>query len=245
VRAALEEVRRLGALGIELEAAGDLAPANLSQSGRRDIRQRVRSRDLEICALSCPLRPGLDQIDHIDARLEYVRQAMTLCYDLGAHAVIVPAGRIPEKEDDPRRPVLVDALRDLARHGDRVGTILALQTGLESGETLAAFLHTFDTGSLGVNFNPGNLLVAGLPVYDSARALRGRIVHVHATDARQTTTGRAALVPLGAGDVDWLYLLGVLEEIDFTGWLTLQREGSARPLEEMQAGVEFLKRLIL
>ena len=50
---------------------------------------------------------------------------------------------------------------------------------------LRRFLERFDTGSLGANFDPANLVLSGLNVYDSARALHGRIVHAQARDARR------------------------------------------------------------
>jgi sugar phosphate isomerase/epimerase len=262
----LEEARRLQAAGVELEAVGDLAPANLSQTGRRDLRHRLKSHDLELTALACPLRHGLDVPENLEARIEHVRKVMSLSYELGAGIVILQAGKVPHSAltsarvltDDSgsgdRRSAaipeeagaafLTEALAALARHGDRMGATLALQTGLDSGATLAHFLGRFDSGSLRVNFDPANLLMGGFPVYDSARALRGRIVHCHATDARQVTASRAVQeVPLGHGDIDWLYLLGVLEEIDYHGWLTVARAGGTNQRADVAAGVQFLQRL--
>src|SRR5437868_2546943 len=82
-----------------------------------------------------------------------------------------------------RRALLTEALHALANHGDRTGTTLALETGLETGPALRDFLARFDTGSLGVNLDPANLLMNGFDPYESARALRGKVVHCHAKDA--------------------------------------------------------------
>ena len=60
----------------------------------------------------------------------------------------------------------------LARHGDRVGATLALETGPESGEAFRALLEKIDTGSLAANFDPANLLIHGHSPYEGARALR-------------------------------------------------------------------------
>jgi len=245
LRRGLEEVRRLGVGGIEIEVAGDLAPRNLSQTGRREVRHLVQSHALEVTAVACPLRRGLDAPDDLELRLEYVQDVMSLSYDLGPAIVIVQAGRIPEKNDDPRAGFLVESLRVLSQYGDRVGATLAVDTGLDAGEALGSFLDCFDTGSLKVNFAPANLLVAGFSPYESARALRGRIVHAHASDARQTSASRAAQeVPLGHGDIDWLCLLGVFEEIGYQGWLTIKRESGDKRLSDIAAGAAFLRRLM-
>src|SRR5262249_41638737 len=129
--------------------------------------------------------------------------------------------------------------------GDRVGAVLALETGLESGAVLRAFLDRFDTGGLGVNLDPANLLLNGFEPCESALALFGRIVHAHARDARTAGASRAAQeVPLGHGDIDWLFFLGVLAEIDYHGWLTIERESGDSRRADVAAGVEFLRRLL-
>ncbi len=184
LRPALEEARRLGVGGIELPAVGELTPDNLSQTGRRELRHLLKSHGLELTALNCPLRHGLDTAENLQPRIEHVQKSLTLSFELGARIVIVQAGRIPEKLDDPRAGLLTESLRALALHGDRIGATLALETGLESADTLTSFLGRFDTGSLGVNYDPANLLMNGLDPVASVRVLGERIVHAHAKDAR-------------------------------------------------------------
>jgi L-ribulose-5-phosphate 3-epimerase len=245
LRRALQEVQRLGVAGVQVDALGDLAPASLSQTGRREFRNVLRAHGLELTALGCPLRRGLDTAENQEARVEHVKRVLSLSFDLGPRVAIVQAGRVPEKPDDPRAALLAEALRDLGAHGDRTGTTLALETGLESGQTLRAFLDRFDTGGLGVNLNPGNLLMGGFDPYESARALRGKVVRCDARDARQSGPSRAAReVPLGHGDIDWLLFVGVLEEIEYRGWLTVEREGGENRLADVEAGVKFLRRFV-
>jgi L-ribulose-5-phosphate 3-epimerase len=245
-RRALQEVQKLGVTGVELEAIGDFAPNNLSQTGRRELRHLFSSHNLELSAIACPLRRGLDVMEKQEARIDYLRQAMTLGFDLGPRLVIVHPGKIPVDEKDPGLNRMTEALTALAQHGDRTGSILALETGLEDGPTLDRFLARFDTGSLGVNFNPANLLMSGFSPYEAGRVLNRRIVHAHAKDARTSTAGRSAQeqeVPLGHGDLDWLELLGILEEIDYHQWLVVERNGSLNPLADVSGAVKFLHKL--
>ncbi len=242
-RRALAEAQKLGAAGIELDAAGDFAPQKLSQTGRRELRHLLRSHDLELTALACPLRHGLDLAENQEPRVDLVKQVMSLSFDLGPRLTIVHAGPVPDKEEEA--PLLQEALLALAQHGDRVGVILALETGLESGATLNGYLARFDTGSLGVSFNPGNLLAQQHNPYESARALRERIVYAHATDARYASASRGVReVPLGQGDIDWLQLLGVLEEIEYRRWLVIDKEPGQDSHREVSTGVAFLRRLM-
>src|SRR5581483_12237259 len=82
LRRSLPEVQRLGVTGLELAAQGDLLPQNLSQSGRREVRHLLRSHNLELTALFCPLRHGLDVSENQEARIDFVRQVMGLSFDL-------------------------------------------------------------------------------------------------------------------------------------------------------------------
>lgn len=245
LRRALQEAERLGVPGVQFDAVDQLSANNLSQTGRRELRHLLRSHNLELTALGCPLRRGLDTAENQEGRIEHVKKAMTLSIDLGARIVTVQAGKMPETDEDPRIPLLTEALLALGHHGDRIGTVLALETGLEAGEVLGRFLARFDTGGLGVNFDPADLLMNGFDPYESAKALQGRIVHTHAKDARKAGASRTVReVPLGHGDIDWLRYLSVLEEIDYHGWLTIRRDSGDNRLADVAGGVEFLRRLV-
>jgi L-ribulose-5-phosphate 3-epimerase len=245
LRGAILEAQRLGVRGVQADAAGDLSPHTLSQTGRTAIRHLLQSNNLELTALGCPLRRGLDSSEDQQQRIDHIVAVLGLSVDLGARIAIVQAGRVPETADDPRAPRLTEALRVLGRHGDRIGAVLALDTGLESGAVLGAFLDRFDTGGLGVNLDPANLLMGGFDPYESARALRGRVVHSNAKDARVTGASRTAQeVPLGHGDIDWARYLAALEEIEYRGWLTVARAGGDNRVADVTAGIGFLGRFM-
>jgi sugar phosphate isomerase/epimerase len=245
LRKALQFVSDLGVAGVQVDAVGDLSPNRLSETGRREFRHLLRGHNLELTALGCPLRRGLDVAEDQQPRIEHVRKEMSLSYDLGPRRVIVQAGRVPEDLASPRAALMNEALLALAQHGDRTGTALALETGLESGAELRAYLDRFDTGSLGVNVDPANLLLHGFDVYESTRALQGKIIHAHAKDARSASASRTAQeVPLGHGDIDWMQWLGVLEEGEYRGWLVIERETGDNRLTDVTNAVAFLRRFL-
>lgn len=246
LRLALSEAQRFGASGVQVDAVGDLSPNTLSQTGRRELRNLLRTHELELTALGCPLRRGLDSAEDQEQRIDRIRKVMTLSFELGPRIVIIEPGRIPDDPKDPNAFLLNEALLALGQHGDRTGTVLALETGPESGETLARYLATFDTGGLGANLDPANLLMNGFDPYESATALRGRVVHCHAKDARISGVHRVAKeVPLGHGDIDWMQFVGTLEEIDYRGWLTIERDSGDDRLRDVAEGVAFLKRFVV
>lgn len=246
LRRALAEAEKLGVSGVQIDAVGSLSPNALTQTGRREFRHLLRAHNLELTAVGCPLRHGLDEAENQMPRIEHVRKVMTLAYDLGPRLVVLTAGRAPrEDENDARTALLTEALHALAAHGDRCGTVVALETGLEPGRQLRQYLDRFDTGSLRVNLDPANLLIRDFDPYDATQALAGLVAHVHARDARKGTASRtAAEVPLGHGNLDWMRLLSLLEEIEYRGWITIEQESGAPGPETMAAGVGFLRRLL-
>ena len=142
--------------------------------------------------------------------------------------------------DDPRLAFLKESLEALGKHGDRTGCTVALEAGLDDPATLVEYLDRFDAGSLAVNYNPANLVLAGFNPYDAVRTFGKRLAHAHAQDARRVSPSKIATVPLGHGDLDWLQLLAHFEEIAYRGFLTVLGDDAA----ELGAGVAFLRRFV-
>jgi sugar phosphate isomerase/epimerase len=245
LRRALMEAEKMGVPGVQVDAVGPLSPNQLSATGRREFLHLLRGHSLQVTAVGCPLRRGLDVAEDQQPRIEHVKKVMSLSFDLGARITIVQAGHVPEKEDDPRFGLMREAMLALGAHGDRTGTVLALETGLESGKVLRAWLDRFDTGGLGANYDPANLLGHGFDPIQGVLDLREKIVHAHAKDARIATASRAAQeVPLGHGDIEWMGLLATLESIEYRGWLDVERESGDNRLPDVANGVKFLRRII-
>ena len=245
LRRGLQEIERLGVTGVQIDAAGDLSPNVLSQTGRREFLHLLRAHNLELAALGCPLRRGLDTAEGQEARIDHVKRVPSLSFDLGARLVTLQPGRVPDETETPRARLITEAVLALGHHGDRTGTVLALETGLESGQALRRFLDRFDTGGLGVNLDPANLLLGGFDLYESVRALHGRVVFAQAKDARRAGASPAAQeVPVGHGDIEWMEYLSVLEEIEYRGWLAVKRDSGDNRLGDVAASVKFLRRFI-
>ncbi|HVK13709.1 MAG TPA: sugar phosphate isomerase/epimerase family protein [Gemmataceae bacterium] len=245
LRRALQEASRLGVHGVQVDVVGDLAPDRLTDTGRREFRNLLKTYNLELSALNCPLRRGLDVAENLQPRIEHVRKVMQLAFELGPRRVIVPLPKVPEDAASPRALTAREALTALGSFGDRAGTVLALEAGLDSGDQVRDYLNSFDTGSLLVNFDPVNFLLNGFDPLASLAALAGKVSHTHARDARTATVGGGAReVPVGAGDIEWMMYVATLESIEYRGFLTVDREAGEDRYTDVAAGVRFLKRFV-
>ncbi|HEX3146529.1 MAG TPA: sugar phosphate isomerase/epimerase family protein [Gemmataceae bacterium] len=246
LRAALPRAARMGAAGVQVDAAGDLSPERLTDTARRELKNLLRTYAQDLTALNCPLRRGLDVAENQQPRLEYIRRSMAMAFEMGPRIAIAPLPKLPGENEPERARLLREALLDLGRHGDRVGCVLALEVGMDAPDAVVAYLDTFDVGSLKVNYDPANLLVNGLDPIAGIIPLHRRIAHTHARDARRSTVSRGAQeVALGAGDIDWLSYVASLVAVEYRGWLTIERETGMERLRDIEHGVGFLKKMLV
>jgi sugar phosphate isomerase/epimerase len=246
LRQGLPQAARLGVAGVQVDAAGELSPERLAETARRELKNLLRTFNQQLTALNCPLRHGLDVAENQQPRIDYVRSALNLAFELGPRVVIAPCPKLPAENEVERARLLREALTAIGMHGDRVGSVLALEIGLDSPEAVRDYLATFDVGSLTVNYDPANLLVNGFDPVKGVIRLSRLIAHTHARDARKTTVSRGAQeVPLGSGDVDWLSYIASLTAIDYRGFLTIEREPGGNWLPEIERGVAFLRRMMI
>ena len=171
---------------------------------------------------------------------------MSLAFEIGARIAVVSCPKLPGEDEVVRANLLRETLLDLGQHGDRIGTVLALEIGLDSPESIRDYLATFDVGSLRVNYDPANLLVHGFDPIQGIFTLHRTIAHFHARDARKTSVSRGASeVALGAGDINWLAMIAALTASDYRGWLVIERELTDNRIEEMKRAVAFLRKMMI
>ena len=244
-RQGLLSAAKLGVSGVQADAAGDLVPDRLTATGRREFRTLLRSFNLALAAIVCPLRRGLDVADDQQQRVEYVGKVLQLAADVGCRAVIVPLPKLPGEEPTPRGTILREAVADLGRNADRLGVRLAVEPGLDAGDAVAKYLDGFDTGGLAACYDPANFLLNRLDPLAALSALGGRVAVMQARDGRTVSvSGGGTETAVGAGDLDWFSLVATLDAADYRGFVVVDREGGPDRAGDVAAGVKFLRRFI-
>jgi L-ribulose-5-phosphate 3-epimerase len=161
---------------------------------------------------------------------------------LGVKYLSMHAGFIDES-DKAHADKIHARIRDLANIAADNGVILLLETGQEAAPELRHFLEKLDHRSVGVNFDPANMILydKGDPI-EAVRVLAPWIRHLHVKDATRTkqpgTWG--AEVPWGDGEVGIGRFLAVLEEVGFDGAMAIEREAGDNRLGDIKLAVERL-----
>jgi L-ribulose-5-phosphate 3-epimerase len=241
LRSAVVIAAQAGIRGLVFDATGPLSPSTLGDTARREVRHLLQSHLLSTVALRCPLRHGLEEQSGLETRLERLRLAMQLSFDLGARLILLGLGTLPAEVTDPRYERLKSALTELALFGDRIGCRIALDAGLEPIEQLLGLMQSIDSGSIGLSLDPATLLMEKQPLEPTILAAKEVLLHSYARDAIPRRIDRPAReVNLGEGDIDWISWCGTLEASQYTGAYTIRQPGGTLPA--LQAAVQFLHR---
>ncbi|WP_435006218.1 sugar phosphate isomerase/epimerase family protein [Tundrisphaera lichenicola] len=235
-----------GARGVIVDAAGDLAPDRLSETGRREFRQMLRSVELDLIALNLPTRRPFDNLEQLEDRLSRAERAFSLAYELGTRLVLARVGGLPPEDDASRRVAFTTALRELGRRADHRGVRFAIETGTEPGGILGTFLDQLEIPSLCVSLDPSSLLRQGIDPVAATRELGAWVAHAYANDASRSSRSPTLANPRGmgfpAGALDWEEYLGALEEINYRGFLTVWPETDRDPTTQFREMAERLRR---
>jgi len=245
IRPALAAIADLAIGGVQFEATGELAPGKLTDTGRREFKNLLKMYDLRVTALNCPFRNGIDAFELQQQRLDHLCAVMSLAFELGPKLVVVAMPRLPRDDEPERAGRLKEALERVGSHGDRIGCSVALEIGLDPAEKVREYLNGFDCGSLGVHYDPANMVVHGHDPVKSLLPLAGKILHVQARDVRSGSVGQTGEeVALGQGSVPWLNFAATLAAVEYREWLTIRRDPARAAEGELKESAAFLRRII-
>lgn len=82
--------------GVRLNSRTEILKQNISATGMRQLRHYVSERQMELAGLYCPTRHAIYDADHLEARLQAIRQSMQAAVSLKTNQLLVRVGRIPD-----------------------------------------------------------------------------------------------------------------------------------------------------
>lgn len=264
----VKKAKEVGAGGIQIYAVeGEMYPGNMSPQKRKELLNIIKSNNLVVSALCGDLGGhGFTLSKDNKEKIEKSKRIMDLAKDLETNVVTTHIGVIPQDENHPRYKILQVACEELGNYADSVGAYFAIETGPETAATLKKFLDGLKCRGVRVNYDPANLvMVTGDDPVQGVYILKDYIVHTHAKDGimiQKTDAERIynffaeggigdlrledyfLEVALGKGEVNFKNYLKALEDINYKGFLTIEREVGTEPENDIREAVNFLKDLI-
>ena len=258
---ALDKAVAVGASGLQVYAtSGAFSPESLSPQKRREFLDMCKSRGLTISALCGDLGQGFANPEKNPELIERSKRILDLAKDLETDVVTTHIGVVPADTDCDTFRIMQDACGQLAAYADSLRAHFAIETGPELSAVLKTFLDTLHSTGVAVNLDPANLvMVAGDDPVMAVHNLKEYIVHTHAKDGRMLRRVNPETIyngtldfaeapfielPLGQGDVDFPAYLSALNDIGYTGYLTIEREVGDDPEGDIRLAVNFLQSLI-
>lgn len=263
---AIVKAAKLGAKGIQMySTSGVNAPENLSKERRKDLLKRVKDNGLVFSAICGDLGKGFTDPQLIPSLIEKSKVIMELAKELECDVVTTHIGVVPQDPNHPRYKIMQDACGELCRYADSMGSHFAIETGPETSLTLKNFLDSLGSNGVAVNLDPANLaMVTGDDPVGAVYNLKDYIVHTHAKDGNKLRESNPEFiyqtvhpipenyfgvqyfeeVPLGTGSVDFEKYLAALDDIGYTGFLTIEREVGENPENDIKTAVDYLNSII-
>lgn len=271
VKEGLRKAKEAGAEGVQIYAvSGDMDPAVLTGTARKELRTYIEGLGLEISALCGDLAGhGFQDAAANPAKIEKSKRILDLAVELGTNIVTTHIGIVPDDSSSPIYAAMQQACDELGVYAKSLNAYFAIETGPEPAAHLKSFLDTLSTNGVSVNFDPANMvMVTGDDPVQGVKTLRDYIVHTHVKDgirhrlvdprnvygylgyeamdhqkiADMATSGADfEEVPLGQGGVDFPAYFAALQEIGYTGYLTIEREVGDRPEEDIRQAVQFVR----
>lgn len=249
VREGLRKAKEVGADGVQIYAVkGEMDPDRLSLADRHNLKTYIQSLGLEISALCGDMgAPGFQDSAANPERIAKSKRILELAVQLGTNVVTTHIGRVPEDPNDPIYSEMQRACEELAAYANKLDAYFAIETGKETAAQLKRFLDSLSTKGVAVNFDPANMVMGtGDDPVEGIKLLQNYIVHTHVKDgirlAEPLPNGRRSKeVPLGEGDVLFARYFPMIEQIGYTGYLTIERETGDQPEADIQKAVQFIK----
>jgi sugar phosphate isomerase/epimerase len=233
---AFKTIQELGIPTIQLGYPGALD----NDEGIEKIKAALAATGLEITAVFCGFAGeryddiatvratvGLVPEDTRAERVEKMKQISAFARKLDVKYVAAHIGFVPEVDEDPIYPAMVETVKGICDVLARREQNLTLETGQETARGLRRFIKDVDRTNLRVNFDPANMILYGNdnPI-EALDLLIDRIDSVHCKDGKwPTEKGKLGHeTPFGEGDVNVPEWIKKLLALGFTGPLTIERE---------------------
>ena len=172
-----------------------------------------------------------------------INKIAEIANELNLKLVTFHAGFLPHEELDPNFKKLMSRIEQIAELFFKKNIDLGFETGQETADTLKLFLEKLNRPSVGVNFDPANMILysKGDPI-EALNTLSPFLKQCHIKDATTTkepgTWGEEVIV--GTGEVDWPAFFTSLQELGFEGDCCIEREAGDQRIIDIKTASEFV-----
>lgn len=191
-----------------------------------------------------PSTLGLVPGEYRFMRLQDLLKGAAYARELGVTDIITHLGFIPQDPMDHNYVGLINALKHLTGELKKHGQFFSFETGQETPLVVRRCIEDVGADNLGVNYDPGNLLIYGNgnPV-DGLDLLGDYVRSVHAKDATYPSSGYTAgeEMVMGEGQVDMKAVVEKLRAHGFDRVMSIEHERKGISAEQKEQEIMHAK----
>lgn len=181
-------------------------------------------------------------------RIARFKVGADFCIRAGIPAVHAHFGFIPENPNDELYEEFITAMQEVAHYTKERGLDIYMETGQETPVALLRAIIDIGTDNIFINYDTANLILYGKanPV-DGLDVIGKYVKSLHAKDGLYPTDPKelGKEVPIGEGKVDFPRVFRRLKELNFKGFIVIEREISGpKQAEDIAKSKAFLENLI-
>jgi len=204
---------------------------------------------IEEAGLSVPCLSAHSNLLNTEYGVDYLKKAIRFAYILGAPIVNTAEGpKAGWMTDDDAFRIMRYNLKTLLQMAENYGIVLTIEPHgvyTTNADGLMKIMDLSDSKYLAINFDTGNVTIAGNDALETLKVVADRVVHVHLKDVKKPRTatgdtGVTAGIAIGDGDVDIKGCIDLLKKHSYDGCLSIECSG----VEALKKSVRYLEPLI-
>lgn len=231
---------------------GELAPKNLSSSGRRHLSRLIENHGLQTSVLQADI-PFLHITDTktVDERIQRTIDIIQLARDLHVPIVTSAFGALTHPDTLEPSKIAIEALGQIGEVADTYGIQFAIRPSFDSGDRLLNILRALSCPSIKVGIDPASMVMVGVNPLSSIEQFVSDVSLFYIRDATsglrdrtESETRPGHETPLGEGDVDFHSILKILQDAEYRCPYIVRRTHSSCPRDDIVYARDTFQRMI-
>jgi hexulose-6-phosphate isomerase len=217
--------------------------ALMTDSGKAEIKKVIASTGVRIdyvCADIFMQQPLVRMTEEIKSQnKEYLASILKNAKEVGAIGVEIPFVDNSTIKNEIEKQEFIEVMQDAFKQAKDMDLKISLETDLPPID-FKVLLENIDLGFVQANYDIGNSASLGFDPKEELEAYGLKILNVHVKDRKLGST----TVPLGTGNAKIDYVLQKLNEIGYSGGLTMQAARGENDVETAKEQLKYVKTIL-
>ena len=204
--------------------------ALMTDSGKAEIKKAIASTGVRIdyvCADIFMQQPLVRMTEETKSQnKEYLASILKNAKEVGAIGVEIPFVDNSSIKNETEKQEFIDVMQDAFKLAKQIDLKISLETDLPPID-FKVLLENIDLDYVQANYDIGNSASLGFDPKEELEAYGLKILNVHVKDRKLGST----TVPLGTGNANIDYVFQKLQEIGYSGGLTMQAARGENDIE--------------